>query len=268
MTRRMTRQTVTVIAFVFAATPLLAQVRDTAKPTDRKPAVQSGEKDAAHAQSNASSTTDRSKASPKEANADDIAAIRVMNERIEQIKWVDEPLETVLDWLRDQGPINVIVMWQMLDRQAIDRETPVSLEMRDATVHEILRELCDQLSTEVEVGFRAYGNTIKFSTSEYFERKLYTRVYDVTDLIWAQDEFAPNCAASVVAGSPGRGEIDTYELPEVRRAEVEELIQHLMMTNEWAADDNGWSVRVWRNNLIVRAPLSVHQQIAGAFYGQ
>ena len=47
----------------------------------------------------------------------------------------------------------------------------------------VLTEVLDPISAEEQVRFIGYGNTIKISTHTDLNSKLYTRVYDVADLI-------------------------------------------------------------------------------------
>ncbi|NOX58283.1 MAG: hypothetical protein GXP29_05415, partial [Planctomycetes bacterium] len=106
-------------------------------------------------------------------------AVATLNKRVDSIDWDDLPLESVIEWLREQGPkTNVIVVWRALEAQGIDADTPVTLRFRDARVKQILSEALEQVADGSELRFRGSGNSIKISTRADFNRKLYVRAYD------------------------------------------------------------------------------------------
>ncbi len=132
-------------------------------------------------------------------------AVATLNKRIDSVEWDDVPLETVIEWLREQGPkTNVIVVWRALEAQGIDADTPVTLKFRNARVGQILDEVLNQVSYDSELRFRGEGNSIKISTRADFNRKLYVRAYDVSDLIFQIPDFK-GPSIDVAGGGGGGG---------------------------------------------------------------
>ena len=130
----------------------------------------------------------------------------VLSRRVELVDWDEVPLESVVDWLTEQGPINVVVVWRALEAQGIDRDTPVTLLLRNARVGQVLSEALDQVSELGDVRYRGVGSTIKISTREEFNRKLYVRVYDVSDLIFQVPDFkGPSVDVAGEGGGGGGG---------------------------------------------------------------
>ncbi len=134
-------------------------------------------------------------------------AVATLNKRVESIDWDDVPLDSVIEWLREEGPrTNVIVVWRALEAQGIDADTPVTLKFRDARVGQILGEVLNQVSYDSELSFRGEGNTIKISTRSDFNRKLYVRAYDVSDLIFQVPDFkGPRIDVTGGGGGGGAG---------------------------------------------------------------
>lgn len=133
--------------------------------------------------------------------------LRVMNTRVDTVDWDDLPLESAIEWLEEQGPINVIVVWRALEAEGIDADTPVSLRMRGATVGQVLSEMIDQISSGgSEIAFRGVGETLKISTRAEFNKELYVRVYDVSDLILEIPDFkGPSISLTDEGGQGGGG---------------------------------------------------------------
>lgn len=190
------------------------------------------------------------------------AALAVLQQRVEAIDWEDAPLHEILDWLREQGPINVIAVWRELNDIGIDRNSPVTLKMRDSTVEQVLAEMLEQLSPDGEIGFRAYGNTIKLSSRRHFDQQLYTRVYNVADVIFNVEEFAP--AIDFAYTSPfGCFGLDTYVLPEMRQEELANALRDILGPDMDPERCAKCSMVIYGQSLIIRAPLEIHERLAG-----
>jgi len=131
-----------------------------------------------------------------------------LDKRIDSVDWDDVPLESVIEWMEEQGgEINIVVVWRALEVEGIDLDTPVNLRMRNATIGQVLNEVVDQLSeTEDGVRYRGVGNLLKISTRRDFNRKLYVRVYDVADLVFTVPDFeGPTISVSEEGGGGGGG---------------------------------------------------------------
>ncbi|HRX85014.1 MAG TPA: hypothetical protein P5572_08350 [Phycisphaerae bacterium] len=199
---------------------------------------------------------------PDARQTDRIAPVlRVLAQHFDEVEFTDAPLTDVLDWLRDRGPINVIVMWRTLEDVAVDRETPVSLELSDVTVKDVLSELCAQLSPEGDMGFQAHGNTIRFAAQSYFDRILYTRTYELSDLSFYVPDFAFEEKVAYGPDSPFDRHIPTEE----RLAMFADVIRGAVAPELWEENGGPCTIRIWQTSLIIRAPISVHERIGGPF---
>ena len=100
------------------------------------------------------------------AHADTGEAIRVLCRTVEDLEWDEVTFEHVIDWLRGEGEVNVVVKYDALRNIGVDADSTVSLVIRRAAVAEILSEVFDQLADEGEVLLRATGAWIWISTAE------------------------------------------------------------------------------------------------------
>ncbi|MBK8916180.1 MAG: hypothetical protein IPM64_16565 [Phycisphaerales bacterium] len=197
----------------------------------------------------------------------------------------DAPLERVLTWLSEQGRQNLVVRWEKLAAVGIERNTPVSLQVRSVTIRHVLWMVLAQVADgDVRLAFRADGRITTISTADDLGGEIVTRAYDITDLMMAIPRFRPTYSISLAdAGGAGfreRGEGDDEgaidELPEgdpvvvFGRAGVREFARLVMETVEpdsWMVNGGIGTVAVYRNTLIVRNSLAVHQALGGYTVG-
>ncbi|HEY3243279.1 MAG TPA: hypothetical protein VGM03_08000 [Phycisphaerae bacterium] len=135
----------------------------------------------------------------------------LLRKRIDAVDWDHEPFQNVLNWLKEQGEgrINIIPRWRALEIVGADADTPITLSLRDSTVRQILTEVLSQLGgAEGEtdpVQFHFINNTLTVSTRSDFNRKMYVRVYDVTDLILQVPNFRDAPAIDLTQQTGGGG---------------------------------------------------------------
>lgn len=219
------------------------------------------------------------------------AAVLLLRKRVESVDWSDTFFEVVIDWLKDEseGRVNVVPRWGQLSIESLDRDTLVTLQLNNTTVADVLNELVDQLSPDGEVTFRAVGNTLKISTRSDFDRKMYVRAYDATDLLFRVYDFGEESpridlqqtkssggggggggGKSVFTGS-GSGSSQGGEQAEEdlreRLEELRELIEQIIAPDSWDTADTGGAgrIRIFNRSLIVYNTIEVHEMIAGPF---
>ncbi len=194
------------------------------------------------------------------------AAIETLEKRIERVSWEDEPLESVVEWIRQQGPANVVPVWRALDDIGVQRDTLVTLELRDVTAHQLLVELCDQLAPFGGMGFQGHGNVIRISSQRHLDSKLYIRVYEVRDVAFDVPDFIPLGGCSAPVAAAGGGGADGYIPLEVRMDKLADIVRNAIAPELRVENGGDCSVQVFKSSLVVRAPISVHQKIGGDFY--
>ena len=234
------------------------------------------------------------------------AVADVLSERVDSVDWVDRTFEEVIQWVRERGDarINIVPRWNHLGVEGISRDSLVTLQLNNTNVADVLNEALMQLSDSDEVRYRGLRNKLTISTRADFERKLHTKVYDVTDILFQVPDFgqgAPlidlkRAAASggggggggqtVFGGGGGQGqeqivggEQAEQELEE-RLTKLRQLIEQSIEPQSWdlsgtpgqagggAAGTGGGGrgrIRIFNRSLVVTNTIEIHEQIAGFF---
>lgn len=218
------------------------------------------------------------------------SAIALLNKRVESVAWVDKPLEEVVDWFRDEsgGNVDVIMRWTALSVESVDLDSLVTLNLRNATVAEVLQEVLDYLSEDGALGFHAWRNRLKISTRSDFDRKLYLRVYNTTDILFRVPDMGEDVpeidlqqtasssgggggGQSVFSGGSGGGGTEGGEQAEEeareRLDELATLIQDVVAPASWSTGQTGGRgvISVFNFSLVVLNTIEVHETIAGSF---
>jgi len=230
-------------------------------------------------------------------------AAELLFKRIESIDWTDRTFEDVLNWLREEGDgrVNVVARENHLGVEGIALDSLVTLQLNSTTVADVLNETLEQLSETGEARYRAIGNKLTISTRADFERKMYTKVYDVTDIMFRVPNFgqgAPqidlqNTNRSGGGGAGGGGGQSVFsggsqgqeqeESGEQAEQELEQRLTVLRGIIEQTIAPETWDltgspgqqqggggggrgrIRVFNRSLIVTNTIEVHEQIAGLF---
>lgn len=233
------------------------------------------------------------------------AVADVLSERVDSVDWVDRTFEEVIQWVRERGDarINIVPRWNHLGVEGISRDSLVTLQLNNTNVADVLNEALMQLSDSDEVRYRGLRNKLTISTRADFERKLHTKVYDVTDILFQVPDFgqgAPlidlkRAAASGGGGGGGQtvfgggggqgqeqivgGEQAEQELEE-RLTKLRQLIEQSIEPQSWdlsgtpgqtgggAAGTGGGGrgrIRIFNRSLVVTNTIEIHEQIAGFF---
>jgi hypothetical protein len=221
-------------------------------------------------------------------------ATSLLFKRTESIDWTDQTFEGVIKWLREVSDdrVNVIPRWDALAAEGVGIDSLVTIRLNDTTVAGVLNEALGILSRNGEARYRAEGNTLTISTRADFERKLYTKVYDATDLAFRVPNFGQSAPQVDLqnagsSGNSGQGAFSTASTqdtegagPQAELAQEErlnklrELIEQTIEPDSWdvgneAREGGRGRIRVFNRALVVMTSIEVHEQIAGLFaYGE
>lgn len=218
------------------------------------------------------------------------SAIRLLRKSVESVDWLDTPFEEVISWLKDEseGRVNIVPRWGQLSVESVDRDTLVSLQLNNGTVAEVLIETLEHIAPGGELRFRAVGNNLKISTRTDFDRKMYVRVYDVTDILAKVPDFGQTAVnvdlqqqtgggqgggggqSVFQGGSSGGQEVTGDQAEQELEERLEELRDMLLVLIEpasWATATTGGqgTIQVFNRMLIVRNTIEVHEAIGGYF---
>ncbi len=226
----------------------------------------------------------------------DSAARSLLLQRVERVDWNENTFEEVLDWLRDlaEDRVNVIPRWSALSLEGVDQEKPVTLQLRNVSVSEVLDEVLNQVAEEGRLTYRAIGHNLRISTRQDFERKMEVRVYNVSDLLFRAPDFGEDAPTidlnqagrggggggggggqSVFSGSGGGGQQELAEEEAELRERLDQLrtiIRKTIAPESWAPEGSntaGTGIGQVENfndrAIVVYNTIEVHEQIAGFF---
>jgi hypothetical protein len=215
------------------------------------------------------------------------STLRYLNERIEEVTFEEAPLDAVMDWLAGLTPMNVVVRWQILEDAGIERDKPISMNVRNLRLSQVLWMLMQEAGgSDLKLAYRASGELLIISTADDLGQEMVTRVYDVSDLLVRVQDFrsAPQLDISqasqggqgggsqnIFGGAGGssrddddddRGGRGTGENDE----DMQELIDLIVQTIEpdsWADNGGLGTIQSFRNLLVVRNNILVHQALGG-----
>lgn len=232
------------------------------------------------------------------------AMLRLLDSSIEAVQFDATPLEEVFDWFKTQGLNNLIVSWKVLENTGeITRDTPITLELQDLPLGELLDHVLAQASDatrleEDQLTYHIFDGIVYVSSRGDFDRQIYTRAYYVEDLLqpilrnqllpYLQigqqtayvAELDPQVAGGAVAQRPIIDVIDTgsrhgpgdpgYGKPDfkaMREAELEKLIALLktVRPQTWTGSGGKGTLSAFGEKLVINQTIEMHEIIGGAF---
>lgn len=212
------------------------------------------------------------------------ATLRCLNERIGVVSFQEAPLDQVLDWLSELTPMNVVVRWEVLEYAGLERDKPISLDVRNLRLAQVLWLVLDAAGgPDLKLGYWASDELLLISTEEDLEREMLTRVYDVSDLLIDVQDFSDcphvNAAGTSGGSSPGSsqaliaptssGGAPSERTPQRAQAgapEMETLIKLVIETVEpdsWVVNGGRGTIQAFGDLLVVRNSILVHQALGG-----
>jgi type II secretory pathway component GspD/PulD (secretin) len=120
----------------------------------------------------------------------DSAANRAARERLEaplhQITAEQQGLEKVITYLRDNTNTNIFVNWKALEAAGVDRNTPVSVSLREVPFRKALTTILSEVGGgTANLGYTIDDGIITISTRDDLNSAKYqlVKVYDIRDLL-------------------------------------------------------------------------------------
>ena len=216
--------------------------------------------------------------------------VRVLNQRIPAVEFVEQPFSQVMDWLADLTQLNIVVRWQTLEDAGIDRDKPISMKVRNIRLSQVLWLLMNDLGgSEIKLAYRAEGSMLVLSTADDLGQEMITKVYDISDLLIHLPRASRAAAFDVTqglgqntggtgGGSGGSGsgmfgqggqqnqQGQNDQENQGAQAELDtlvDLIQQTVVPDSWTVNGGRGQIFPFRNLLIVYNTVLVHQQLGG-----
>lgn len=196
---------------------------------------------------------------------------RVLDAKVD-VNWSGDSFGEVVKWMREDVGWNVVVRWNELKNLGVDAESVISLKLDDVPVHVALDECLIQLSDQIT--YHVTPHLVCISTKADFDKRLYTRVYPVGELLVVPlDEEAPPVDLRQMISSPARSfplfprgdvAVATDDRLAEAREEVEGMVK-MLEPESWKCNGGKGSISWLGQYLIVRNTIEVHEAISGEF---
>lgn len=214
--------------------------------------------------------------------------LRVLNQRLPEVELVEQPFEQVMEWLAQLTKLNIVVRWQTLEDAGVERDTPVSIKVRNLRLSQVLWLIMNEVGgSELKLAYRASGTLLILSTEEDLSKEMVTKVYDVSDLLIRIPQASRQAAFDVTQGlggegggggggggmfrqgqdqsqwgnEPSQGGMDGQ--PSVELERLIELIQNTVEPDSWRINGGEGTIFPFQRLLVVRNTILVHQRLGG-----
>jgi hypothetical protein len=207
----------------------------------------------------------------------------VLDRSLPETKFAGVTLGDAIDFIRDVGGINIHVNWKALEEQGVTADTPVNVRLRSVSVRKLLTLLLNEAGGGDALTFYVDEGVVEITTRELADKKVYTKVYPVEDLVMEVPEFTdpPNfnlqnttqqggqgggggSGGQSIFGTAGneqeRGKANATTREE-RGEQLVQLITETVRPDVWAVNGGTATIRYFRGSLIVTAPRSVHEAL-------
>ncbi len=102
----------------------------------------------------------------------------------------NQPLHQVIELIAVAANVNIVVKWDALELDGIEKENEVSLRVRNVSYERLLRLVLEQVSSgELDIAYEIDDGIITISTKEDLSRHIKTTVYDIADLVFSVPDF-------------------------------------------------------------------------------
>ncbi len=209
-----------------------------------------------------------------------------LHQIIDEVNFDQVPAQEAFDrWSRMTG-IPLVMNWKLLEREGVDPQQPMTLDLRTVPAEQLLRLIMRQASPEVELIHEVTPWYVQVMSKREANQDMVVRVYGVQDLLMPIPNFtdAPESRLDVILSDQNRDgglfsndqdydEQAREQERQERRFATEQngqalvdLIQTTIEPSIWQQPDEkgggpGASVSYYDGRLIVRAPMYVQRQI-------
>jgi general secretion pathway protein D len=219
--------------------------------------------------------------------------LRILEQKLPEVQFQETPFEQVVEWLRDFTKLNISVRWQKLADAGIERDKPVTIQVRNLRLSQVLWMIMNELGgSEVKLAYRISGNLLIFSTTEDLDKEMVTKVYDIADLLLRVPRATRSSGFDVSqglsqgggqggqgggggGGGGGSGMFGQGQQQQGQQSQYDqrgdqeqtdkliELIQDTVEPDSWQKHGGTGSIKAYQRTLVVRNTILVHQRLGG-----
>ena len=210
-----------------------------------------------------------------------------MSRRLPPVNFTGIALGDAIDFIRDVSGQNINVNWKALAEANVTPDTPINVRLRDVSLRKVLSTVLTEAGGGDTLTFYVEDNVIEITTKAIADQKVYTKVYPIADLLVDVPDFtdAPNFSLQQNTSSGGSGggggggggggqglfggnqnqqKEEQVKTKDERAQEIVTLITETIKPDVWRDNGGTASIKYYNGNLIVSAPLSVHEMLGGS----
>jgi beta-lactamase regulating signal transducer with metallopeptidase domain len=118
------------------------------------------------------------------AEEDEPGSAALYNHMVPDVSFEGVGLSDVLSFLRDVSGANIFVNWKALDAASVDRNAPVTVQMKHVKFSKVLDMVLESAGGgQSRLAYYFNDNVLTISTADDAGKMTVTRVYDVRDLL-------------------------------------------------------------------------------------
>ncbi len=179
-------------------------------------------------------------------------------------------LEDVIQYIAEVAGVDIHVKWEMLNAAGVSESSEVDIRLlQGVTVEKALRIILEDVAGVNPLGFFVDDGVITISTQSDLNQNMYTRVYDIHDMILRVPDFpGPRLDLSTGATTGqdiGGGSIFEDDEDEDDEPTRQEIIDNLIEQIEQIVDERSWddggAISEFGGQLIVRQTRENHLAI-------
>ena len=213
--------------------------------------------------------------------------LSMLDQRIPEVSFDGVPFEQVMDWVAEITGANVVVRWQTLEDNGVDRDKPITIKMKNLRLSQVLWMIMNEAAgADLRLAYRASGSMLIMSTEEDLAKEVVIKVYDIADLLTSAPRFnnaatmdpsqALNQMGQGGSGGGGGGGNQLFQNNNQQQqnesnaqgtaTDIQELIDLIQQTVEpdsWAVNGGTGQIYAFQKSLVVSNSLLVHQKIGG-----
>lgn len=196
-----------------------------------------------------------------------------LDARIADVSFQDAPLDQIFGWLAELTPMSVTPRWRTLEYAGVERDQPITLEAHNLRLSQLLWLILEEAGgPDLNLAYQASDNLLIISTEEDLKRTMLVKVYDAADLAVRVPDFrdAPHISLDQSSAGPfsgaqasGREGYDPGEKGAGDAQQIADVIVETIEPDSWSSNGGSGAIRVFRDLLIVRNSVFVHQEIGG-----
>lgn len=210
-----------------------------------------------------------------DVRAQNVSVKAVLNSRLPDLRFENISLGDAMDFLRDVSGANIHVNWRAIEELGIGKDTVINVRLRSVTMRKVLQLVLSEAGRGNLLTYYIDGNVLEITTREIADRQMLTRVYPVDDLLMEVPNFEQpptfNIQGSSAGGGGGGGNLfgnltqqqAGQNTREARAQALVDTIQAIISPEIWNSNGGPAAIRMWSGSLIVTAPRSVHEALAG-----